>query len=167
MKHLIVLVLFLALLYTADAQTLSLDLKPASDPIELGNKAWYGLKITNDTDENLVLFRNMMQEYGVGGYEYTVLCNGKEILHKKTWGLDTNSKFKEQQIVQLAPGDSQGLLGLWKIKLEEPGEYEIRLTYFQDPSGLDGRYAKNGKAKKLAKTITSFKTEIVHKFDVE
>ncbi len=159
MKKTIFTIVLAGLIHLLNAQELKLELNPNSDAIEVGNKAWYSLVLTNNTGEDLILFNSPMSNYGVGGYEYTISCNGNQILYRVTRGLDTNEKFGEKRISSLSPGKSKTLLG-FSFPLKEAGKYIINVTYYQDPSGLVEEWAENKKAKKIAKTITTYKVEL-------
>jgi len=108
-----------------------------------------------------------MSDYGVGGFEYTISCNGNQILHRSTDGSDTNEGFGENRIGKLPPGESKTILGLRSFPLNEAGKYDIQITYYQDPSGLVDRWAENKKAKKSAQGITKFNVKLNETIEVE
>lgn len=166
MKLYFFLFLLLASLSFSSAQSLTVEPNPNAKPIKVGNNAWFSLRLTNDTDKPMNLFLSPMKEYGAGGYEYTVTCNGKVVHERTTSSLDTNSKYEDNRFKTLDPGKSQILLGI-NFPLKTAGAYQLTISYFQDPTKLDVRYAGSGKAKKLAKKITPYTAKMVHEFTVK
>ena len=168
MKRLFIFsILCILISFTVSAQKLTLEPSPQSQAIELGNRAWYFIYVTNDTDKPLVLFGSPQKEFKVANYEYIVYHNDKEIMRRTTSSLDTNEKFEDFRVSTLPVGERKLMLGLREFLLEKPGAYRIEFTYTQDPSNVDTRYAKNGKAKKAVKTVTPFTAKTVKEFIIE
>jgi len=160
-------IFFILLSFSATAQKLTLEPSPQSQSLELGNRAWYFVYVTNDTKKPLGLFGSPQKEFKVAHYEYVVFCNNKEIMRRTTSSLDTNEKFEDFRISTLPIGERKLMLGLREFPMKETGTYRIEFSYTQDPANVDNRYAKNGKAKKAVKSVTPFSAKTVHEFVVE
>jgi len=167
MKQIFILFAVIAFSQVMLAQKLSLELNPGSEAVELGKKVWYNLVLTNDTDETMKLFLSPLSQYKLGGYEYTISFNGSPIVERSTWPDDSNSRYRENRIKNLYTGESRTLLGLSQFTIKEKGVYEIELTYYQDASNMNKKWAKNGKAKKLASNITTYRANLKETIVIE
>ncbi|UII25141.1 hypothetical protein LVD15_17750 [Fulvivirga maritima] len=156
MKKVILIVIFMVMMQSMMAQKLSLKLNHSSDAIKVGETLWYSVELKNDKEESLVLFRSIMADYKVGGYEYTISYNDSIIMHKVTDWLDMNERYSENNIIELSPGATEAPMG-FRFPVTGEGKYVIDFTYYQDPSDVNKKWAKNKRAFSLAKTITAFK----------
>lgn len=64
MKKTLLILILVGLIQSINAQELSLELNQYSDPIELGKNARYNLVLTNNTNEDIILFYSPMSDYG-------------------------------------------------------------------------------------------------------
>lgn len=166
MKKIVFISCFLFILQYTFSQKLSLEPHPYSEELKSGNQAWFSLELTNDTNKDIAVFNSPMKDYGVGGYEYTITCNGEEVVRGSTRQLDTNEFYSEKSVMVLNPGKTRSLLGI-RFLLPEAGKYVVNVTYYQDPAGMVKGWAKNKKAVKVVRNITKYKAELVEEFYVD
>jgi len=161
----ILFLIFACFLFTGTfAQKLNFKLNKNSKPIQVFNTINLLIEITNTTNKPIVIFVNSFKEYGgvvKGGF---VTVNGKKTKLRE-WGLDTNSGYRAQNFVTLAPGQSRVLKGQ-QVSLKEAGDYTVTYSFKQDPATVNSKWGENSKAKQAAKTITKLQAEGSYTFKV-